>query len=279
MSTLTFISPIIQEWIYRNCTWRHETKIYSRIHLVLHAPEDVSYLIPYFKYYYLGLVDYMLMSGQPISSKNIIIDYYHTPFEKKIPDIPGSPLNHFHVNSGMTSIKGDHCHISIWRSEEAMKVFIHELIHCYNLETCHQLTRPPSNGFIVPNYQDISKELFTELQTWWLYQVLTSDLTGIPADFESERQWSIDQALRILQHYSITDRGQIIDLRCSALYYYIYKGIILYFYPHPYIDAIIHGNRDICLDFTNFLEYCLTNFPITRPRLKSRSLRMMCGRT
>ncbi len=153
------------------------------------------------------------------------------------------------VNSGVTiqqSQQPKYDIIMIWRKEEFEKVLFHELIHYYHLEkgTNFTLQLPsPYNINISNNYPQYSKEVFTELQTWLLYQLWWMSqshhkLNGDDVRFilNYERLYALLNLYKIFKYFGLTRFHQFINLNntyrlnlnCSVMYYYIFKAIILY---------------------------------------------------
>ena len=158
-----------------------------------------------------------------------------------------NPLTTLSVNSGAT-VDGSNKTIVIWRQEEFEKVLIHELIHYYHLEHGNDLIQLPVN--ISNNYPHYPKELFTELQTWYLYTIYRhNDSPHIQAILNNERLHSFRNMIKILKHFKVknfqhflsqtTDNSKYrLNLCSSTLYYYIYKAILLC-YVNPAIENIM----------------------------------------
>ena len=137
-----------------------------------------------------------------------------------------NPLDSLHINSGQTC--NETFTISIWRKDEWEKVFMHELIHLYNLEK--QLEFNIEFPIMSNNFKASSKELFTELQAWYLHIKYKSK------DINKERLRAITDTHNILRKFNINDirlfinndQNHIINANSSVLYYYILKGIFIY---------------------------------------------------
>ena len=70
--------------------------------------------------------------GKP---KNISVLFCDTRFKKVMPAERGEVIGCKHVNSGSTTFtSSDSRFIHIWRKEECFKVYLHELLHAFNVE-------------------------------------------------------------------------------------------------------------------------------------------------
>jgi hypothetical protein len=194
------------------------------------------------------------------------ISYYITPFEKYFPVTAQNHRydeilnengnlqvwNHHHteiiskyqVNTGMTE-RGNG-NITMWRTEEVYKVFLHELLHHYHFEQKLNLNVINQHQIIgSSNYIPSEPELPAELQTFILYQAfynpdgsrLTPHSSISTRDrFIIEVDHAIDCAYHILSFYFNNDSNKIIiNTNTSVLYYFIYRAIFL---SQLYSDAI-----------------------------------------
>lgn len=265
-----YLSPLIQSWIYQHCRYLDQYQIqinpHTRLHLrILHENPRIKSS---------QLIDSICRIVQMIQTlhsfsptkESINLLYIMTPFRKRLRCFNSNPtLNHLlrrelsrdptllynyqvmtnpitnlSVNSGVTSRGSTHASITIWREEELEKVLIHELIHYYDLEKGEEFTPPLVN--ISNNYPSHSKELFTELQTWYLYiiyhnaQKTNSVLPQVVLDRERWHSW--EMLCRILGHYHISQWEQWIrspihassyrlNVGSSVVYYYLFKALIL----------------------------------------------------
>jgi hypothetical protein len=215
-----------------------------------------------------NVVNLVHLLYHPINEKqNLHLIYAMTPFHKKLnyfrPNtrinevlinqltrVPSlrynfevfmNPISNINVNSGVTVKNIDEKFITIWRTEEFPKVLIHELIHYYDLEKGTEFNAPWIN--ISNNFPHYSKELFTELQTWYLHIIYllysrnySYNLGDLRFIFDYERTHTLMNFYRVLHHYHITDIRQLltknnkymINVGSSVIYYYLFKAIILF---------------------------------------------------
>jgi hypothetical protein len=272
-----YVSPVILKWMFGHCHYLDTYQVMLRdgksnpsgqlitIDILHQHPKDN--LWPTIKT--MCNINLMLQNvyhiPHPDKSQPLHIIYIMTPFKKKLnyfqPNdridrqlIPllrshrslkynytcfNNPISTINVNTGVT-VKHQEQYITLWRTEEVMKVLTHELIHYYGLEKGQEF-RPLALN-ISNNFRHYSKELFTEIQTWYIYIVyqlsqqhyhLASDDIRFILDYE--RTYSLMKMHRILKQYHIEhldqflsdDQQYTINVQSSVLYYYILKAVLL----------------------------------------------------
>lgn len=260
----SFMSPIIQSWIYKNCKYVNKYNIMTSqgqnmtIQLLCeNSRNDETYQTIIY-------INMMMRSLHNVTDKQPLhIVYIATPFQKKLSifrknqvldrilkqyhgnigerynyNVFNNPISTITVNSGV-SVSNGRRYITIWRKEEYEKVLIHELIHIYNLEKGQQFSPISVNTSNV--YPHHTKELFTELQTWYLYIMYRLSQKQYGCTIEDmlnyERIHSILNVHKIFKHYKINDiskflvvknnENYMINTQSSVIYYYIFKTFIL----------------------------------------------------
>lgn len=274
----SFVSPVIQSWIFMHghyvSTYQFILNKNFVVHLQIIHEEKESMTKIAKSICQIIMVVRMLYHVTDVNPLKII--YALTPFKKRLDyftkDINinqylinqlrryksieynyrffTNPISNLNVNTGVT-VSGVESYIGIWRTEESSKVLIHELIHYYRLENGLPFDVIKVN--ISNNFPHYSKELFTELQTWYLYTMyqlsrlayrFTLDQIVFMLDYE--RTHTFLNMVRIFQHYQITnldqfltnDKNHLINVNTSVLYYYLLKAIAL-FQINPLIEEII----------------------------------------
>lgn len=272
----SFMSPIIHAWIWKNCRYLTTYHILSAkddkqsIFLRLIQPNiNVSQTMISCVY----RINHILRKFYKIKSdKTLNITLILTPFSKRLNyfkpkqnidsilirilkhyirleynyDLFDNPITNLQVNSGVTCTSTDSSYITIWRQNELEKVLFHELIHFYSLEKGDSFELIKMSKLnISDNYPHYSKELFTELQTWYIYiiyvlsqykQITTKDVRFF---LDYERTYSILTTCRIFRHFQCDHLNQflrhinkfrkyMLNLSSSVLYYYIIKSFVLY---------------------------------------------------
>lgn len=264
----SFISPIIQSWIFDN------DKYLSTYQLMSPDGQLVSVQIVSSKTFktpkiiqQICDINEMLKYLYHVHNKSPLhVIYVVTPFIKKTkyfePNQPvneqlvkllrkytnleynyikfTNPISTINVNSGV-SVKGEETFITIWRAEEFQKILIHELIHFYDLEKGTNFQHIHVN--VSNNYPMYSKELFTELQAWYIYIMYVISLTkntynprDIQFILDYERTYSMINVYKFFHHFGINNVDQFlstidkytINQGSSILYYYIFKAVILF---------------------------------------------------
>ena len=66
--------------------------------------------------------------------KNQLVDIYFTDYKKKFPKSSVITLGPINCNSGFSTVCAERNEITIFRSEEWFKVFLHESFHSFGLE-------------------------------------------------------------------------------------------------------------------------------------------------
>jgi hypothetical protein len=158
------------------------------------------------------------------------LEYNYTRFN--------NPITSLTINSGATTkdyILGNF--IVLWRHEEMQKVLVHELIHYFNLEKGNGIPFLPVVN-VSTNFPHYTKELFTELQTWYIYVLVCTVVKDLDLHItlERERLHSLCNLCRLFRHYQITRYDQFVDssndphtvnVCSSVLYYSVYKTLLL----------------------------------------------------
>lgn len=297
-----FLSPVIQGWIFENCPYLNNYRLQITDGTVVNLDilnvvdgggdggdgGDVSAVL----HEVANVVTLVRQSYQIKDLRPVRIIYVMTPFQKRLNIFDKNtrinkqlistlqanislrynyatftnPLTNLNVNSGLTNHGegDDDTYILIWRTEEFAKVLIHELIHYYDLEKTYELPFIPVN--ISNNYRHHSRELTTELQTWYLYiiyRVSQNPRLDLITVLNQEREHSLLVMAKILRHFRITDLNQflgknpkyMLNLNSSALYYYIFKAVVLY-QPNENLKKLISPSkpcRQCKLELTNYL--------------------------
>jgi len=177
-------------------------------------------------------------------SIDLSIYLYLTNLKKILPN-EGTDLNDSNVNTGFTfgcSLKND---IYIFRKEEWSKVFIHEVIHAFGLDFASHdelnsvVNRKMLKFFGINDEKNIHDlriyEAYTE--TWatvlnTLFKV--NSPKQIPFALQRQQIWSLNQYIKIMNHYKLVslsaienERQLILKERITLYSYYILKCRLL----------------------------------------------------
>jgi hypothetical protein len=208
---------------------------------------------------------------------------YMTPFIKTIPS-KNNVIDSIHANTGFTHITCDiKTEMHIYREEEWVKVFIHELFHNVNLDFStihnniskkHILSLFPINSDV--NLAESYCEVWAEIMNLVLIVFEKSKVWNMRKmihDFEEllkyERIFSLFQAIKILHHYGLKyqdlyqNTPGAIEARKSyrentnVLAYYIIKSLFM-FHITQYIDYVLvqNGSMQFKLTTKNVEAYC-----------------------
>jgi len=156
----------------------------------------------------------------------------------------GTPSN---INSGR--VIGNT--VFIWRTEEILKVFIHEMVHLVDLDLGSERSSVNDRlSKILPvrfTKGSISSmhEAYTETVTKILYSVFLSQTRGISFNEElrSQTEWSLNKCAQVLYLNGIVDINDItLHQKTFMFEYYILHAILLW-------DAYTYGNLGTYVNF------------------------------
>lgn len=189
--------------------------------------------------------------------KNIKISIYFSEYKKFLGENIISSIN---INSGLSYFDNDDIrNIIIFRKEEWKKVFIHELIHCYNFDNFkfHEIK------FIEGN--DIKYEALTETIALILHSQLISHLSKINFNeiINNEIYFSIAQSNKLLKYWEIKNYLDFytkkIKVKSSPFSYIILKTQLLI---NPKFNKYLQNKylpQNIILNDFIYLDYFLYN--------------------
>lgn len=247
-----FISPNIYTLIsdIKNTYMCDTSKIRCYIHtnnLNNKIKKDIQLIINRFYTLYCILIK----NNISFNKQKFILDYYPLKCKKVFP-INFKILNPENINSGSSYIFLNK--ISIWREEEFLKVFIHELFHCLGFDR-----------FLINNKSDLTKyfniknfinhnEGYNEFCALIYHCAFTSieNNTSFSKLLNKNREFTFFQIKQILQYnnYKNFDTNKLFKQNASVFSYFILKGFYLY-----HLNQLI----DICKKDT-FYFYPLNKF-------------------
>lgn len=226
---------------------------------------------------YIGIVSRILqimrtfVGSYGIDNKNRLKLTLFMSDEKKYISSPGDILSSVNVNSG-ASYPGKS--IEIWRREEFVKVFIHELIHFFNIDF----------STMSPGYSDLAKiinstirldsqtssrdscnESYTEtlaivIHTYILSKLLKSDFEKL---LEREIYFTAYQVCKIIKHFSGRSIRDIFRVKfkqtTSVRSYFLIKYMMLTNLPDflTLVDKNGLAIRNNISEYAKFVEKCI----------------------
>ena len=184
------------------------------------------------------------------NNNKVICYFYLTDLKKTINWESKETIGINNVNTGMTSrslIKLDQCnndeYILLWRKEELIKVYIHELIHYFDIDTnnYYDIKKLTNKICVVNSIQTIPNEAYTDFLTIIINSIIFSTYSNnnnIEVIIKNEIKFSLFQAAKILYYYGFTkwedfnttDCNNYFDQGSSVFSYYIIKSILLYYF-------------------------------------------------
>ena len=195
-------------------------------------------------------------------SRELVIYWYLTGHQKRLPNVRGTPVGEEHANTAFTMAcpAGSANGIYIFRKEEWFKVFIHETFHSLGLD----FARMPEEGAnralfsIFPVRCDYRLyEAYTETWATILHSLFIAMETrgSVVPQLENclytERMFSLFQKGKLLSHHKINYKHV-----CSVVYaaryqentnafaYYILKSIMMFHY-NDFIEWCAHKNKGV----------------------------------
>ena len=187
------------------------------------------------------------------NKNNIYI--YLTPFKKKI---TGKILKKDNINSGYTNILSKD--ITIYRIEELEKVFIHELIHSFNIDNhLNPIIINNMNNNIYININESITELLADIIYYiYLHLEYKKDLNEI---INLEFKFSINQSLKYLHHFEYNNFNEFlynnnklkINDNTNYIEYVIIKTALLFnidkFITIFFNNNLLHIDYELCKKF------------------------------
>lgn len=163
---------------------------------------------------------------------------YLTNLERKLDQLIPSFFGVNQVNGGYTSGTDNNRKMVVWRKEDGIKVFIHEMIHFYRLDIYFL-----NNFYISINNlakkkicknDDYVFEAFTDffaINYYCIYILLISDdhsMINLFSIFEKELDYIEKQAIKVLYYVNIKEN--VIDNETNLYCYYLLKYYLFLIY-------------------------------------------------
>ena len=196
------------------------------------------------------------LTAKPHCAKSLRIVIYLLPDKRVLPDSSIAVLGPSHVNGGVATSCRDDGEICIYRREECMKVFVHEVFHAFGLDTAgHSDAASEAEMqqlFPVPDLRIALEEVYAE---WWA-RVINAALIcyahpkGKGRDnflvlfsfaLNMERVFALFQARKVLEHMGLrignlyaTDEASIIARqllyreKTPVFSYYVMVALLMY---------------------------------------------------
>jgi len=193
--------------------------------------------------------------------KTIVVYFYFTSLEKKLPGSNIYVLDERHVNTAFTTTCPKDSEIVIFRKEEWFKVFIHETFHNFGLDfsdmnnsNCHNFLLSIFKVNSLVNLYESYTEFWAEIINccFCSFHLLDKKIGSLEKEFlenvemfiNFERSYSFFQLVKTLDFmgldytnlysndlHSKTLRDNLYKERTNVLAYYIIKTILLNNYP------------------------------------------------
>jgi len=195
---------------------------------------------------YTAMVNMAEYSEKVPSKLRIHIMFTNLKKSVKTSDIVGIPQN---INSGMKFGNV----IIIWREEEILKVFIHEMIHMLNIDL-GGLSLKEKNKMISILPVEIGKgsptnpmEAFTEAKARFLYSIYLSTINRTSIEYELKKQcrWSMKQCATVLYLNGVKSIRKTFKIKQETYMYEYY--ILCALYLHELVSTMDFGI------YTNFM--------------------------
>lgn len=156
------------------------------------------------------------------NNNEIYVSIFFSPFKKHLPN--NNIISPININSGFSYIdENNNRNVIIYREEEWKKLFIHELIHCYNIDKFKHEEIEFING------PDMKYEALTEYLAIIIHSQFISYLTKINFNeiMLNEIKFFILQSNKLLNFWKINHITELynknITVESSPFSYYIFK--------------------------------------------------------
>lgn len=214
---------------------------------------------------------------------NFELNYIPTKFTKKFPN-KFKILGENEINSGVSYV--DLNKIYIFREEEFLKVFIHELFHCIDFDRflfdkkCNKKMNIEQNHNCNEAYNELGAMIYD-----CCFRSIENKKIDLIDLIEKNRLYTIYQIKQILQYYNFNnfDFSKEFKENTSVYSYFILKGIYLYhlnnllkiesnylFNINRDKFMIFHDNSINNIKFYDYMNNILTNYKYD----KNTSLKM-----
>lgn len=178
---------------------------------------------------------------QKIGNKDILNSYlYLTTSEREIHD---KCFNAKAVNGGYTKFHNKK--MVVWRREDGLKVFIHELIHYFDIDLKFRkygdVNNYTSNN--ITKNTDYSFEAFTDFIALNYYMVYLSlieenfDINFLHKNFCNQYNFSLNQGFKIIK-YSNLSEGCLIKNTTNVYSYYLLKLYLMIYHRNDNLNEI-----------------------------------------
>lgn len=161
-------------------------------------------------------------------SPDIEIWIFLCPFKKELPKEKGKTLGRNEVNSGVTLLSPSNKWIQIFRSEEVLKVLIHELLHYFQLDMYHEAKKLQDELGI----DHMLNEAYNELCAIYMHTFYYSkehDKNFLEC-LQKETAYSNRVFNRVIDHYQIKEWEEFFGdfkQRTNVFSYYILKYLLM----------------------------------------------------
>lgn len=204
---------------------------------------------------------------------NFELNYIPTKFTKKFPN-KFKILGENEINSGVSYV--DFNKIYIFREEEFLKVFIHELFHCIDFDRflfdkkCNKKMNIEQNHNCNEAYNELGAMIYD-----CCFRSIENKKLDLINLIEKNRLYTIYQIKQILQYYNFNnfDFSKEFKENTSVYSYFILKGIYLYHLDNLLkIESnylfninrdkfmIFHDNSINNIEFYDYMNNILTNY-------------------
>ena len=201
-----------------------------------------------------------------LKEKNLYLIFYSLNLKKKIDFIKGNILNANNVNSGLSSfstIYKDENYIMIWRKEEFLKVFIHEIIHYLNLDSklnSNSNLNLNLNNLVClnPNTKILPNEAYTDFLaiTYHLLILSNGNMETFNKMLKKEIDFIIKQAAKILFYYNFNSWDEFVNKGNCNIYLHQKTSVFSYYI----LKACMFFNFKYSIDFFKNEKYSIDFF-------------------
>lgn len=187
-----------------------------------------------------GIVNEISENNKNLKKSRIESHIFFLDFPKKL-DYSKDNITSSECNSGSTTFFSDYNEIIIWRKEEWQKVFLHELIHAFYLDTNLKIKPDKENELLklFPHYNNSIFEAYTEILATILYCLeysrdLKDETIFISSQCNKITSFLLGDRLRFRSEDFFKNPRILLDNSTNTSSYYFLKS--MYFWNGSYND-------------------------------------------
>tara|TARA_B110000908_G_C10267311_1_gene465617 strand:- start:4529 stop:5488 length:960 start_codon:yes stop_codon:yes gene_type:complete len=177
---------------------------------------------------------------QSIGNKKELISFFYMTNLKRV--LSNNYFDTTAINGGYTQL-GNNRKMIVWRKEDGIKVFIHELIHYFDIDISFRNFKDINNYHQITTNIDNIFEAFTDFYALNYYMVylslINNNLTKefLHKNFIEQYNFSLHQGFKVIK-YSGLSEGKLIKNTTNVYCYYLLKLYIMIYLRNKNLNRI-----------------------------------------